>query len=392
MPRSVLISGGGIAGLTAAILLKQQGYEPLVIEREPRPREEGYMMDFFGTGWDVVGRMGLTDELRAIRYPIERMEFVDDGGRAYFGLPIERLRDALSHRYVYLRRQDLERILLKQARAADIAIRFATEIRAIEDGADAVQVTFADGSAQPFSLVVGADGLHSRVRELCFGSEKQFSRFLGAYVAAFNVGHRGYGLGRAIKLHEEIDRSCAFYPLSGDEIDATYVFRSEDRGHVPRGQRLSLLKEIYRGTGYIAERALSDVAPDTPVYFDSMTEVAMPQWHRGRVVLIGDACGCLTLLAGQGSHMAMAGAFVLTRELERAGGDHRVAFPAYQTVLAPHVEKKQRDAAMFSRIFIRSPSSWPWLRRLSIRLIFSRLSMRWLWPNFGTVSVLQGYR
>jgi hypothetical protein len=76
----ILISGGGIAGLTLAIELKRRGFDPLVIEKEPGLRREGYMMDFFGTGWDVAARMGLVDQLRAIRYPIDALEFVDRSG------------------------------------------------------------------------------------------------------------------------------------------------------------------------------------------------------------------------------------------------------------------------------------------------------------------------
>ena len=100
-----------------------------------------------------------------------------------------------------------------------------------------------------------------------------------------------------------------------------------------------------------------------PIFFDSVTQIVMPQWHRGRVALIGDACGCLTLLAGQGSHMAMAGAYVLAEELGRHA-DHAAAFAAYQQFLKPRVDKKQRDAARFARLFVPSRRSRPWLRRL----------------------------
>ena len=110
-----------------------------------------------------------------------------------------------------------------------------------------------------------------------------------------------------------------------------------------------------------------------PIYFDSLTQIVMPHWSKGRVALLGDACGCLTLLAGQGSHMAMAGAYVIARELERHDGDYSAAFAAYEAKLKPAVTKRQDDAAAFARYFIPSARSRPWLRRLVIKMMFSPL-------------------
>lgn len=114
---SALISGGGIAGLTLGILLKEAGFEPLVIERDPALRTEGYMMDFFGSGWDVAERMGLVPELRAIHYPIDYFQFVDNRGTPYVSVPIGLISRALGGKYVYLRRSDLEGILYRRAQA-----------------------------------------------------------------------------------------------------------------------------------------------------------------------------------------------------------------------------------------------------------------------------------
>ena len=116
----------------------------------------------------------------------------------------------------------------------------------------------------------------------------------------------------------------------------------------------------------------------------------MPQWHKGRVALIGDACGCLTLLAGQGSHMAMAGGYVLAEQLARHA-DHAAAFAAYQDFLKPHVDRKQRDAARFAGLFVPKPNSWPWLRRLTIKALFSRALIKLGLASFGTKSVLIGH-
>lgn len=384
----ILISGGGIAGLTLAIELKRRGFTPTVIEREPGLRAEGYMMDFFGSGWDVAERMGLTGQLRAVRYPIDAIEFVRPDGTAYLRAPVDRIRRALDNKYVYLRRPDLERILADRARADGIGIRYGTSIAALDDRGDAVHVRFDDGSEETVSLVVGADGVHSRVRDLTFGHESQFARFLGLYVAAFHVPSRGFAIGREVKLYEETDRAAFLYPLSEQRLDATMAFRHPEI-HVPHAQRIDLLRSIYRGNGWIMPQIIDAYAGDEPVYFDSATQIVMPQWHKGRVALVGDACGCLTLLAGQGSHMAMAGAYVLAQELARQP-DHQAAFAAYQDFLKPAVDKRQRDAVRFVDLFVPTAKSRPWLRRLTLRVFFSPLVLRFALGLFGSKSVLAG--
>ena len=359
-----------------------------MIEHEPSLRTEGYMMDFFGTGWDVAERMGLTGALRAVRYPIDFLDFVDANGQAYVHMPIDRLRRTLGNRYVYLRRQDLERILADRARERGVPVRYGTSIAALDEGGDGVSVRFADGSEDNFALVIGADGVHSRVRHLVFGPEAQFARFLGLYVGAFHVDSSGFPVDHAARIYEEADRSAFFYSLSDVQMDATYIFRHA--GMDMRAiDRLATLRQAYRGAGWIAERALNAYDGGDPIYFDSVTQIVMPQWHRGRIALIGDACGCLTLLAGQGSHMAMAGGYVLAEELARQP-DHAAAFAAYQAFLKPHVARKQKDAARWARLFVRSPRSRPWLRRLVLKALFSRTLINLGMAAFGTKGVLRG--
>jgi len=384
----ILISGGGTAGLTLAIALKQHGFEPVVIERENALRPAGFMMDFFGTGWDVADRLGLIDRLCTITYPIEALAVVDPSGAPYLEVPVDRLRDALARRYLYLRRQDLEHILAERACELGVEVRHRTLLHSLTEQANGVRATFANGKNDDFALVIGADGVHSRVRMLMFGPQRQYERFLGLHVAAFHVERGAHPLGSACKLYEESDRSAFFYPIDDQRLDATYVFRDDER-HLGAGHNISVLRSHYRGAGWIAEEVLHAVRPDDPLYFEGATQIIMPHWHRGRVALIGDACGCLTLPARDGSHMAMAGAFVLARELARHS-NHEDAFRAYQDFLKPHVDRRQRDAARLSRHFVPSKRSNPWLRRLVMRLLFSNFGLRTLVKQIGAQSVLAG--
>jgi 2-polyprenyl-6-methoxyphenol hydroxylase-like FAD-dependent oxidoreductase len=386
----ILISGAGIAGLTLATLLKGQGCDLVVVERDKSLRAEGYMMDFFGSGWDVAERMGLVPVLRAIRYPIDALEFVDSNGHVYASVPILRVSHALGGKYVYLRRSDLERILYDRALSAGVEIKFGREIAALVAANDAVHVRFDDGSEDDFALVFGADGVHSNVRHLVFGDEEQFARFLGGYVAAYHLDDPRFEFGRALKLYEETDRIAAFYPLDETRLAATYASR-QDETHVPHGERLAFVREAFKGAGWITDKMLDAYKGNEPIFFDSLTQIIMPHWFKGRVALLGDACGCLTLLAGQGSHMAMAGAYVIARELDRHDGDYATAFAAYEAELKPEITERQDDAASFARYFIPSARSRPWLRRLTIKILFSPLMLPFVFRWFGAKSVLEDY-
>ena len=389
--RTVLISGGGIAGLTLAILLKERGWDPSIVEREPTMRSEGYVIDFFGTGWDVAERMGLIGELRKTAYPIDALTYVDRNGNPYHTIPVASVKKALDGKYVYLRRSDLERILFERARSAGVTIRFGTTIASLADNGTHVAVNFADGGMQSFAIVFGAGGVHSRVRELMFGPESRFDRFLGYYVAAFHLDHHHYKLGTSLAICEEPDRSLWVYSLGGTALSALYIFRYHDIGHVPPKDRLPLLKKVYRGAGWVAERILADYPATEPIYFDSVTQIVMPSWSKGRVALLGDACACLTLLAGQGSHLAMAGAYVIATELKRHGGDHKAAFAAYEKFMRPVTVRKQRDAVRIARFFVPSNRSVTPLRRFAVRVFFSRILVGIGLKFFGVKSVLARY-
>jgi 2-polyprenyl-6-methoxyphenol hydroxylase-like FAD-dependent oxidoreductase len=235
-------------------------------------------------------------------------------------------------------------------------------------------VRFEDGSEEGFALVVGADGMHSRVRELTFGPERRFARFLGLHVAAFHVASDGLRL----------------YPLSEHQLDATFLFRHA-KMDVPHAQRFAFLRERFRAGGWITQDVLHACGDNEPIFFNSVTQILMPQWHRGRIAPIGDACGGLTLLAGQSSHIVMAGGYLLAQELARQS-DHAAALSAYQNFLKPYVDKKRKDAARFARMFVPTPRSRPWLRRLAIRLLLSRPLINLGLVAFGAKSILAGRR
>lgn len=383
-----LISGAGIAGLTLAICLKEYGEDPVVVEQSPELPDQGYMMDFYGSGWDVADRMGLVDKLRALRYPIDKLQFVNSEGKPYTSVPIKRMKRALNGKYVYVRRPDLLRILYERAKALGVEVRFGTEVTDLRERVTHVDVMFDDSSTGEYALVFGADGVHSGIRQVMFGDESQFARFLGAYVAAFHVEDHDLPFRRTAQIHEEPNRVAFYYPLSERSLDATFVFRL-DEVDVPPDHQLSFVRRAFKGAGWIAEALLEAYKGKAPLYFDTLTQIAIPRWSRGRVTLLGDACGCLSLLAGQGSHMAMAGAYLLAQELRRYDGNHSAAFAAYEAMMKPEIARRQEDAAAFAKIFIPTTQSKPWVRKLVTKTVFNPLILPLTMGAFGSKSILE---
>ena len=187
--KTVLISGAGIAGPTLAFWLARAGFRSTLIESAPALRTSGYVIDFWGLGYDIAERMGLSDEVNHVGYHIREMRIVDDNGNRIAGLGTRVFRELTGGRFVTLGRSDLSRLLFEKIRGTTETI-FGDEIASLQEQPDGVEVQFRNAKERRFDLVIGADGLHSRVRQLVFGPQDQFERHLGYYVAAFEV--QGY--------------------------------------------------------------------------------------------------------------------------------------------------------------------------------------------------------
>ena len=183
---SVLISGVGVAGPTLAYWLGRSGFRPTLIERAPRLRSGGYVIDFWGLGYDIAERMGLSKDLNRIGYHVREMRIVDDRGKRVTGFGAKVFRELTNGRFVTLARSDLSRLLFEKLEGTAEAI-FDDEIVGLQEVADCVQVQFKHSGHRQFDLVIGADGLHSGVRSIAFGPQYQFEKQLGYVVAAFEV-------------------------------------------------------------------------------------------------------------------------------------------------------------------------------------------------------------
>jgi 2-polyprenyl-6-methoxyphenol hydroxylase-like FAD-dependent oxidoreductase len=341
----ILIVGAGIAGPTLAYWLRRTGHEPVIVERAPRLRRGGYAVDFWGSGFQVAERMGLAPRLHEEGYRFLEAREVSGSGRRIAHFDPLRLIDGYGGGYVTILRSDLSAAIW-DALQGEVETVFGDTVRSLHDDGDRVLVEFAHGSPREFDLVVGADGLHSLVRSLGFGPEPEFERDLGITVAAFDLeGYRPRDELVAV-THTVVGALTLRIGLRDDSTMFCFMFRHE--GETPQDDLMAqqqLLRDRLRDVGWEVPTILEQMPRARTFFMDRASQILLPSWSRGRIALIGDAAAAPSLLAGQGSALAMVEAYVLACALHEADGDHRAAFAAYQSRLQSVVRTKQ-DAAI----------------------------------------------
>ncbi|MCE7989821.1 MAG: FAD-dependent oxidoreductase [Caldilinea sp. CFX5] len=367
--RTILISGAGIAGPALAYWLHRYGFKATVVEQAPTLRAGGYKVDIRGAAVDVVDRMGILTEIRAMNTDMRGITFVNRAGKRLATMDAD-LFGGRAGGDVEILRGDLAGILYT-ATNQDIEYIFNDSVTTFSECARGVEVAFRHGQPRTFDLVVGADGLHSCVRALAFGDEAQYRRHLGHYIAIFTTPNH-LGIDRWELLYAQPGKTTNIYQTrQGSAAKALFLFAAPALydDHRDTTQQKQILAETFAGAGWEVDRLLDAMWTAPDFYFDSISQIQMKQWTKGRVALLGDASFCPSPASGQGTSMALVGAYVLAGELAAAGGDHSVAFTRYANALRPYVAQNQALAQGNLNGMVMQSRTQIWFQTQMIRML-----------------------
>lgn len=366
----ILIVGAGIAGPALAYWLARDGHRPTLLERAPALRTGGYVIDFWGAGFDVAERMGVLPAVRERGYVLKEVRIVGEEGQRVGGFDAEVFGRMTDGRYVSLPRGELARVLYDALDERTERV-FGDELLALDEDDRGVTATLAKGGARRFDLVVGCDGLHSKVRALTFGPEERFEKYLGYEVAAFTTQGYPHRDEDVYLLYAEPGQQVGRFTMRDDRTVFLFVWAQDEappHDGDPAAQRVRA-RARFAKSGWECPEILRALDGASDLYLDRVSQVRMDAWTRGRVALVGDAAYCVSLLAGQGSALAMVGAYVLAGELHAAGGDHRAAFAKYEARLGDFLRGKQRAAERFAGSFAPRTEFGLWFRNRVTELL-----------------------
>jgi len=374
MPRHILVTGASVAGNTAAWALSQAGCKVTVVERAPEFRDGGQNIDVRGVGREVLRRMGLEQAALDQGTGEEGTAWIDEAGRAVAEFKTDELASDGPTAEMEILRGDLARLLYDAVRGR-VEYRFGDRMVGIEDddmaAGGAAAVRFASGAQERFDAVIVAEGVGSTTRELVFAGKNE-PRWMDLTLAYFTIPRAPDDDRMWRWYHTTGGRSVSLRPDRHGTTRAMLTIQRPTEGEQDwdTDTQKRFLREQFADAGWQAPRVLAGMETTEDFYFDALRQVHLPRWHRGRVVLTGDAAWCATPLAGIGTTLALTGAYVLTGEIARTGDRGRLedAFAAYEKAMRPMVEQGQNVPKIGPRLM--NPHS-----RLGIHLLHGALHL-----------------
>ena len=361
-----VICGAGIAGLALAARLSQAGWQVTVIESAPALLNEGYIVDLFGSGFEAARRMGLLPALRDVSYEFEAVRWVSSTGRTSARLPYRVPLALFEGRLMSLLRGDLQRVVLAQL-PSSVQLRFNQWVTQLRAPVGAIEVHLHGGDVERADVLIGADGIHSRIRDLAFGDGASWSRFLGFHTSAFVIDAPELDQELKNELHivSVPGKQVGLYPLRLGRVAASFVLRAA-QGATPPSPHEALVEafgELDWRIPLVLERARSL----SSLVYEQVGQVVMAHWSRGRIGLLGDACQAVSLLPGQGASLSLAAAFVLGEELTR-DEDVKSALTRYEHRVRPPLIQMRRTGRRSADWLVPSTATGLAARNALLRL------------------------
>jgi 2-polyprenyl-6-methoxyphenol hydroxylase-like FAD-dependent oxidoreductase len=365
----ILVSGASISGPVLAYWLSRYGFDVTVVERAPALRKTGgHAVDLFRPAMEISEKMGVLPRIEALATGTDTGTIYREGMRRPVRVDITKAVGAISDRHVEIMRDDLSEAYYDAGRD-QVEYLFDDSITAISPDAE---VTFEHAAPRAFDVVIGADGLHSNVRRLVFGEDAERTQFLGGYLAVLSVPKTLAREGEMI-VHLRAGRLAGIYtaqPL--DDARALFMFRSKEEFEYHYRdvvRQKELLRAAFAGRHAMVDGWLDELDRTPAFYFDSITQLQLDTWSRGRVTLVGDAGYCPGPAVGGSTSIAVLGAYVLAGELAQANGDCARAFAAYEQQMADPVRRSRALARTMAKSLVPSSAAGVWALALGAQLI-----------------------
>ena len=365
----ILISGASIAGPVLAYWLTRHDFDVTVVERAPTLRKTGgHAVDLFRPSMEVSAKMGVLPRIEALATGTDTLRLYREGSHRPARIDLTKIVGAASDRHVEIMRDDLSEVYYDAGRD-QIEYLFGDSITAISpDG----EVTFEHAAPRRFDVVVGADGLHSNVRRLIFGEEAGLTQFIGGYLAVVSAPKAQADPGEMV-VHVGAGRLAGIYSAEHlTDARALFMFRSKNElqyHHRDVLRQKELLRGTFTGMDPQVDRWLAELNRTPTFYFDSITQLQLDTWSRGRVTLVGDAGYCPGPAVGGSTSLAVLGAYVLAGELARAGGDHNRAFAAYEQEMGEPVLRSRAFARGAAKSLVPGSRAAVWAMTRAVRLV-----------------------
>lgn len=346
--KTVLISGASIAGPTLAYWLARRGLRPTLLERAPAPIPGGHAVDVRGAALEVLQEMDLLQAACARRTQMKGVSILDAAGlETWRSESMTFTGGAFDTGDIEILRDDLAEVL-RGGLGEQVELVYGDSVTSLAEDAGGVTVSFAKAPPRRFDLVIGADGLQSNIRDLTFGEKSQFLVPLGVALAVWSAPNT-LGLQNWQYSYGEMPNNCLVYTVRDNAELRVCVGLAADLAETRQGDiagQKALVVEKCAGFGWKVPQLLDAMWTARDFYLGAVAQVRMPHWTKGRTALVGDAGYCPSPFSGQGTSLALVGAYVLAQELARRPDDHVAAFTRYEARMRPFVEMNQALAAL----------------------------------------------
>ena len=349
MPKKILVTGGSVSANTLAWWLVKGGFDVTVVEKAPEFRDGGQNIDVRGAARTVLRRMGLEQRVEKEGTGETAWTFVDEKGEVVAKFELKDLGANGPTAELEILRGELAKIIFEQVRA-DVQYRFGDAIEAISEHDRLVNVCFRSGKEENYDLVVVAEGVGSSTRELVLKGENE-PRWMDITMGYFTIPKGQDDSSEARWYNAPGGRSVFLRPDNKGSTRAVLTLQAAIR-EVPEHsleEQKRWLKQTFADAGWETPRVLDGLDKADDLYFDVLRQVKLDRWHKGRVVLTGDAAWCATPLSGIGTTLAIVGAYVLAGELSKTDNIED-ALISYEKIMRPFVEQGQNVSKIAPRL------------------------------------------